>query len=452
MRGPLQHGLRVPLIAAAALLAWRFLPGTVPDRAAFTAVARGFANPPFVISGNGSHAGPWKLRTLVSKPHADFRRAPLIVSLGDDAEGLFQSSPPSPVDLAVILSNFHRLGARRAATAAVLAWDAPDVIGLAALDKALGRFDSLVMAVPLTRGAVPEAMPAAFRNASVSVADVAGGVSLLPVVNRIALPGIILGGENTLAGFQTLDSEPASGPAPLLARWEDRVVFAFPLLVAMQSLDLPLAGMEIRPGESLKLGPQGPLVPLDRYGRLAAPLGNVSPPAAIPAEALIDGGDDLFPQPAPEPVILRDDRRAAEPATREFSKQLPALVAAMTSDCGLSRARDFPRLPHSVELILLALAVAVPAWLVRLPAFARNAGFLALAAAICAAQFIAAGSAGIWLPGLAMLAAPGCALLFPGRTVRDRAPETPARQAEVPPASSPVPSAKKPRKRGKKRR
>ena len=339
--GRLQRRFKVLLAAAAtATVAWLWLPGTALDRAAFSAVARGFANPPFFISGNGSHAGPWKLRTFVSHAKPDSRQSPVIVSLGDDPEGVFQSSPPSPIDLAVILANFQRLGAKKAATAAVLAWDAPDPIGLTALDKAISRFDSLVMAAPLSRGAVPEPMPPAFRRASIARDKVHGDVSSLPVVNRIPIPGIILGKENTLAGFQLLESEPATDFPPLLARWEDRIVFSFPLLTVLQGLELPLDGIEIRPGQFLKLSPDGPILPIDQYGRLTIPLKPLAPGAEIPAEALIDGGDELFPKQAPGSVILRDLRSAAEPATRAYSRQLPALIATITS-AGLAPEHEF---------------------------------------------------------------------------------------------------------------
>ena len=405
MNGLLQPGLRVPLLAAlAASACWLLLPGTAIDRAAFSLMARGFANPPFFITGEGSRKSPWKLRTFSSKPRLDPKRAPLIVALGDDVDGVFQTSPPSPIDLAVILSNFQRLGAKKAATAAVLAWDAPDPIGLAALDKTLGRFDSLVMAAPLGRGAVAEPMPPAFRNASVPAGNARGDITLLPVVNRVPLRGVILGGENTLAGFQALDSERAARFPPLLARWEDRVVFAFPLLAAMQGLDLPLDGIEIRLGEYLKLGPQGPVVPLDRFGRLAARLGHVTPFAEIPAAALIDGGDDLFPKQAPQPVILRDDQSVAEPATRTFSQRLAAAIAAITSDTGLAPARAFKRFTVSQEIVLLALLITALKLVSLLPVFRRNIGFLLLAGFCVASQTIAASSS-VWLPTLPALAA-----------------------------------------------
>jgi hypothetical protein len=421
VNGPLQPRFLVPLLSAlVASICWIYLPGAEMDRAALTLAARGFANPPFFITGEGSRTSPWKLRTFTSKPGLDPKRAPLIVALGDDVEGVFQSSPPSPIDLAVILSNFQRLGAKKAATAAVLAWDAPDPIGLAALDKTLGRFDSLVMAAPLGRGAVAEPMPPAFRNASVPAGIVQGDITSLPVVNRVPLRGVILGGENTLAGFQTLDSERAARFPPLLARWDDRVVFAFPLLAAMQGLGMPLDGIEIRLGEYLKLGPQGPVVPLDHFGRLAGRLGHVIPFAEIPAAALIDGGDDLFPKQAPQPVILRDDLSAADSSTRVFSGQLAAVTAAIASDTGLDAAREFKRFSVSQEIVLLALLITALTLVSLLPVFARNIGFLLLAGYCMTAQCIAASSS-VWLPILPALAAIATAFvvcrfpLFPPR-------------------------------------
>jgi hypothetical protein len=267
------------------------------------------------------------------------------------------------------------------------------------------------MAAPLTRGAVAEPMPQAFRNASLPISHVRGDVTALPVVNRIPLTGVILGRENTRAGFQSIDFESASRFPPLLARWEDRIVFAFPLLVAMQRFDMPLEGMEIRPGEFLRLWVQGPVVPLDRFGRMASAPGNMSPYAEIPAELLIDGGDELFPKQAPQPVILRDDRSAAEPATRRFSAELPATIAAIASDTSLVPARTFARFTFCQEIVLLSVWIAAITLASRLAASARQITYSVLAAFAIGVHFIAA-SHGVWLPALAALAALAAAFVL----------------------------------------
>lgn len=439
MAGPLQRRLIVLLGAAAAGFAcWKTLPGTSIDKAAFTTIAGGIANPPYFVSGHGSHADPWKLRAFSADHKPDKRQAPVIVSLGDDVDGFFQTSPPSPVDLAVILTNFQRLGAKKAATAGVLAWEKPDVIGLAALDKAIGRFDSLVMAAPLSRGPVAETMPPAFRKASVSVDTIKGDVSSLPVVNRIPLPGVILGNENTMAGFQTLESETASDAPPLMARWEDRVVFAFPLMAVLQRLDLTVAQLEIHPGKFIRLGPDGPTVPIDRYGRLVSELRTVSPYTVIPAENLIDGGDDLFPKQAPEPVILRDDRSAAEPATRAFSASLSTVIAAIASDESLAAARAYQRPGPGAEAAVISLVALVLAAFAGLPAFPRNTAFLTIAAVCLATQTIGMAAADAWLPGLHSLAA------VLGAFVLARDPKSPPHSPEEPVVETPPPAAPDP--------
>jgi hypothetical protein len=432
--------------AATALICWIALPGTALDRAAFNSVVRGFVNPPWFISGSGTQTAPWTLRTFASKVQPDQAQAPVIVSLGDDPDGFFQSFPPSPIDLAVILSNFQRLGMKNAASAAVLAWESPDPMGLAALDQALARFDSLVMAAPLSRAPVAAPMPQAFRQASVPLESIHGDPTGLPIVNHIPLPGLILGKDNTRAGFQALDSESVSELPPLLARWDDRVVFAFPVLCVLQRFGLPVSGVEIHLGEFLKLGSNGPIVPIDRFGRFALPLKSLASSTNIPASALIDGDSTLFPKNAAPPVVLRDDRSAVDPSTRAFSQQVPALIAAIAADAGLTPAREVPRLQTAAELLWLLIAILVLTAISNLPVFSRSIGFLTIIGVSLGAQFLALGAAHLWLPGLPVLAATAWAwalssiiVLPPAKPLPGPVKPLPPRpvHSSVPPAAAP---------------
>lgn len=396
---------------AAAFGVWKSVPGSRWDSVAFTTVASGFMNPPLFVTGQGTRAEPWRLKGFSSQPRTDKREAPVIVSLGDDLQGIFQSSPPSPIDVAVIFRNFQRLGARKAATAVVLSWETPDPIGLAALEKTLGRFDSLVMAAPLSRGAVASPLPPAFRRASVPLANVLGDASLLPVVNRIPIPGVVLGDDNTAAGFSVLDTETGARPDLLFARWDDRVVLSFPLLVVMQRLNLPAEKVEIRLGEYVKLAADGPVIPIDEFGRLDLPVKKLAAFAEISAEALIDGGDELFPKQAPDPVILRDDRSAAEPSTREFSREISGIIAAIASDDALTPSVGYPRLPEKWELGVLGGFVLTMVAFCGLAAFPRwMVGFTLIGLAV-AGQWIGFGMAEVWLPGFSMATAVVAALL-----------------------------------------
>jgi hypothetical protein len=424
------------LSAAVGAGAWIALPGTVVDRFTVDAMARGFANPPFHFSGAGTHQSPWALRTLSPFALPGGEDAPVVVAIGDDPENVFQSSPPAPIDLAVILTNIRRLGPAKAASAAVFSWEAPDPISLAALESALESFDAVATATPLSRAAVPSPIPPQFRRASIPLEAVVGSAAGLPVVNRLPIPGVILGGDTALAGFTTLDSEEPGGRVPLVARWDDRVVFAFPLLAVLLRHDLPVSGVELRPGQYLKLSAEGPVIPIDRFGRLSIPLRPVPALKVVSAETLIDGGDEVFPADAPAPVILRDDQSAADAATRDFSANLAAMISAVAGEAGLGPPRIFRRPPPAWEAGILATVVLLLAAFRCFSPFQRNIIYGALAGTIVVTQWVAMASAASWLPGLPALAATAAAFLACALT--DPSAPTPTRP-HSPPAPAPIP-------------
>ena len=166
-----------------------------------------------------------------------------------------------------------------------------------------------------------------------------------------------------------------------------------------------MEGLDIRLGEYLKLGEDGPVVPIDPYPDAWHAAQSYRAFAEISAEALIDGGDELFPKPAPDPVILRDDQSNAEPATREFSANLSSMVAAIASNGAFALTNAYPRLPENWEIGLMVVLLVALGVISGLTDFGRHVGCVALAAACIAAQWIAIGMASVWLPGIPMLAA-----------------------------------------------
>ena len=430
--------------AVAGIGCWWGLTATGAERAMFRLVMMGFANPPFFISGKGTHEAPWSLRTLSVKARIDSRKAPVVVSIGDDPGGVFQSSPPSPVDLAVVLKNLQRLGAQQAAIAAVLAWEKPDPVALKGLEIVLSDFQMVIHAAPLSRGTVRQAMPPAFRCASLAPGAIQGDLSALPIVNRVAVPDVIFGGDGALAGFTAVDdSNDGNGTLQLLARWEEdeRVVLAFPLLAVLARYDLPVGGVQVKLGEFVQLGPCGPVVPIDQDGRMSLPPKPLASRADVSAEALIDGEPDIFPA-APGLIVLRDDQSTAPLATRQFSANLASAIASIGSDAGLGSPSRYGRLPGAWEVALLLSAAVLLSLISGLSRFQRQIGFGLLAAACASAQWLALGLAQVWLPGIPLLAA-----VLAGVSVRsllgERPPATHA-VAETPNSvlsRSPVPRA-----------
>lgn len=377
--------------------------GSKLDRMVFRWMAGLMYGPPMWMDGFGSRQTPWSLR-MPSKEGVDLTgHAPSVVWVGDDPDGVFQSSPPSPVDYAVMFSNMKRLGVRHAACAVVLAWDEPDAMGLMALERSLGEFESVVMASPVTRGSVAEPLPQAYRRASLPLDVVVGDVNQMPVVNRIPVPDVLLGGEKTWAGFSAVESEQDGGHPHVCARWDDRVVFSFALCVVVKRLGVPLEAVEIRLGECVRIGRKGPIVPIDERGRMRAVPREMSAAVEKPAEGLIDAAKGWLPAHVAEPVILADRRGFADAQVRRFSAYLAGSVAAIEGEAGLSAPRSYARLSGLVEWLMVeavAFGLAALIWLPRFQASVALVVYFLLATGL---QFLAFSLGVIWLPGAALL-------------------------------------------------
>lgn len=425
--------------AVAAFLAWIFIPGTAIDRALFSLTARSFANPPFFITGNGTHSRPHTLRTLKSAPGENPEETPTIISLGDDPDGFFQSSPPSPVDFAVILKNFARLGETGPAIAIPLAWQETDAISLAALDLQFDSLPSVITTAPLTRNANPSPIPPAFRRASVPLSSITGDPTLLPIVNHIPIPDIVLGNKTSLAGFSFIESEPPPTTPRMLARWEDSVVFSFPLLTAMRHFQVSPEALEIRLGEFISLGADGPFIPIDRYGKLTYAPVPIAPDTLISAPSLIDAPDDLLSGNKVPPAILRNDLSSADPRSRDFSKSLAGTVASLTAPDSTSASKSYARLHPAIELSLLLALVILFTVFARHPLGSRPTASLLYAFVLAAIHFIIVPLTGSWIPTFPAFAALGTFTIVATMPVG-----SPEKRANIPHSSAADPVPEKP--------
>lgn len=406
--------------AATAILCWIYVPTSRIDRQVFLAFAQLNHGPDVNISGDGSHRIPRQTRW--NPDHADANNKPVIITLNDDPDEFFQSSPHAPVDIAVIFSNMQRLGARRVAYAPLLAWEKPDAIGLTALETQINTFESIVIAVPLTRGAVMETMPAAFRRASLPAEDIKGSIDALPVINRASIPNIIYGNDNTLAGFQILDSEPTGEATPLLARWDHRVVFAFPLLAAMQQLQLKPEDLIIQVGKSIRLGNQGATIAIDEFGRSPKTTTRHSSTLEIPAEALINGKKDILKNHPFTNPIISDHRSINETAIAEFNRALSPSILSITADHSI-RAQIYSRLNSSQEIFVLLTLCLFLAMATPIPGMYRLLVYIAITCTCLLIQYTVASFTHHWLPGIPSLAAIAVAMIVSslGRKKRETA-------------------------------
>lgn len=417
--------LKPILCALAALLAWTALPGTFIDRGLFSLTARTFAGAAFFTSGNGNPESPHTLRTLKQQatPPAD----PLPdIAITDDPDRVFQTSPPSPVDYAIILKNLRRLGRDSVAIGMPLVWPEPDVISLMALDQQLDALPSLVTAAPLSRGPVPSPIPPAFRRASLAVSKIHGNARDLPLVNRVSIPDVVLGNTTSLAGFNALESEPDGGLPHLLARWDDRVIFSFPLLAAIVDQKVAPETVEIRLGNYISFGKDGPFIPIDEFGRLAFKPPSSDGSASIPAESLIDAPDNLLADRRTGTVLIRNGMSATDEASLRFSDTLVPTVSLLADAAGTSASRAFNRIPWLAELLLIASLISLIHGLGNFPKTCGRRALMVLAGVFVILHFILIPSTGTWLPTLPALAAIVTAIpLTARRNIVAAVPETP---------------------------
>lgn len=393
------------LCAAAALVVWAILPGSPIDRAFFSLTARSFAKPPFIVTGNGTHGSPYALRTLHTDP-ADLVSEPLTdITITDDPDRVFQTSPPSPVDYAVILKNLRRLGRDSVAIGIPMSWAETDVISLVALDQQLDAFRAAVTSAPLSRSPTPTPLPPAFRRASIPISQVKGATTGLPIVNRVSIPDVVLGNKTSLAGFTVLESEPESERPYLLARWDDRVVFSFHLLAALDHLKADPGSIEIRLGKYISLGIDGPYILIDEYGRL--PFAPPSPRdmSSIPAGSLIAAPDDFLTDRAPGPVLIRNSMSSADEPSLRFSESLVPTVSLLADPTGTSTAEIFPRVPWYAELLFLASLLSLIHGLGNFPKSSGKLPTTGLAVSVLVLHFMIVPGAATWIPTLPALAA-----------------------------------------------
>jgi hypothetical protein len=415
--------LSIPVCAAAALLAWIAIPGTAVDREIFSLSAKVFTESDHFISGKGTSSKPFTIHRLKDSSSHLTGELPTDIVITDDPEGVFQESPPSPVDFAVILKNLRRMGRDSVAIGMPLSWADPDVLSLTALDQQLDAIPSVITSAPLSRSPVPTPIPPAFRRASVSLFSIAGDTSLLPRVDRISIPDVVLGNDTSLAGFTTLESEETTGLPYLLARWEDRAVLSFHLLAALQRSDVTPHAITVRLGEWISLGVDGPFIPIDEFGRLT-----IKPPKpavkGIPAETLIDAPEDWLPDTADHPVLIRNGLSLSDPVAADYSESLVPTVAMLSDPEGTTVSRIFPRPPLFSELLLIASLLSLLYGFGKCPFLSGKIPLTILAGILFVLHFILIPATSTWIPTFPLIACALAAIPFAASTApsEDKAP------------------------------
>lgn len=292
--------------------------------------------------------------------------APAELLFLDENEGkYFESMPPPPSDLAVVLARLHKHGVEAFGIGYPLQWEDPDSLALETLRLVMDRFEGAVLGFPLKDSTVPQPVAAPFQLASLPYAGIGGDGSKLPVVSGIHGVAPELGGSRTLAGFTRLENEKAEPQrAYLLARWDDRVIFSLPLVVEIARRGLAIEEVRVVLGREIRLGAEGPKIAIDFRGRVDLEEGTPSLISA-PATALISGE---FPEGfwAPGAAVFFTDEQILSPREeREWTAQLPRIEQLIRSAPQRVGLLAVPRPNPLLELGGLIGLALVCGWLLR---------------------------------------------------------------------------------------
>ncbi|BCX47182.1 hypothetical protein HAHE_10900 [Haloferula helveola] len=279
------------------------------------------------LVGNGSVEDPWGVETLGPPPAIE---PPRVFYLDDNPDQYFERMPPPPSDLMVVMARLEAAGLDHVGFGYPLQWESPDTLAIETMRRAMDRFDRAVIGYVVKDSTAPEPVVPPFLRASMPYGEVDGDGTKLPVVNSIRGIAPEFGGKESWAGFTRIETEEGeANRAYLLARWSDRVVFSLPLALEIARLGLsPEEDVRVRMGKDIRLGSDGPRIPIDFRGRVDLPDGPIER-EAVPATTVIS---DEIPEgflDADAPVFFTDERLLGDKADRQWAERMPRVDAAV---------------------------------------------------------------------------------------------------------------------------
>ena len=111
--------------------------------------------------------------------------------MSDDPDQVFENSPPSPLDYAVLLHHLQEAGAKNIVLTTRMSWDGDLGITSAALSNKLSTFHRANIGLPLTRGSHKQELPDILRQSVIPFSNVSGNYRILPIVNQVTVPSAV---------------------------------------------------------------------------------------------------------------------------------------------------------------------------------------------------------------------------------------------------------------------
>ncbi|MDG1356672.1 MAG: hypothetical protein P8P36_00595 [Akkermansiaceae bacterium] len=292
------------------------------------------------------------------------------IHITDDPSKIFEQSPPSALDYAVILTSLYKHGFRDVILTNHLNWDQKQGLETLGLGRQMALFSHSAISMPVTRVATPQPMPEVLQRSLISMSNVTGNHKQLPLVNHAPVNFLLNSGKHTLAGFSEVESiSRTEGEIPLLAHWENQgLIPSIDLLAIMIAHKINPSDIRVDCGNYIRLGNRGPLIPVDKYGytpppdRLA-PSETIAPLAAEQLISPINKNEYLaqFGQ-APTIALIHAVGEKTSKTNTLSSDRISDLIALSHQYPITDSSASFLRLPWIASVILLIDVALLSFW------------------------------------------------------------------------------------------
>lgn len=327
-------------------------------------------------------------RLLTIQPDAgrNFR----MLEITDDPDQVYESTPPSPLDYAVMLHTLKEKGAENIILTTRMSWDGDSGLSADALSIKLSAFNRATIALPLTRGSTAQELPNILRQSVIPFSNIRGNIRLIPVVNQVALPAVLAGNKNVYAGFSKIESTPESSDfLPMICHWENEgLIPSLELLALMNAHSVTPAEVLVRSGRHIRLGIEGPVVPINSYGEILLPEMRPHQLHKIPtikAEDLITRPSETKTAATDPSIYLVHAVGEKSKATNTLSPRRLAAVINWSQNLPApepGKSIPYHRLPLWADIVILFDIALAACWFAGFTRSGRHLAFVLAAALI----------------------------------------------------------------------
>ena len=234
-----------------------------------------------------------------------------------------------------------------------------------------------------------------------------GDASSMPLTNQVTVPPSVSGRDEVEFAFPDFGGRDlqyrAPGRLPILTRWQDGFLPSWPLALAMRMEGIDLAELMIQPGRHLRLGANGPVIPLDDFGRAKVDESEVPDLelAMVSAKTLFPLGEVDLPKVKPGVVVVD----ATSPKQKEESQRLIAEAQSLLQFPRPGSSEVFSRLSLGWEVLLYLQIVLVAFVALYLRPFPQLIALAILCAGLYLLVLGLLNWRGVWTPILPLVAA-----------------------------------------------